>query len=150
MTVRHCLSAGLVGTVLCLGASIALADADQSAAATAPIASYWSAKTVAEDAAPRGKMLYDRFCTACHGVAPAKAGPPGTPPVLGLPGTAELQIKYKGALPALLEERTDLDFDQVRRIIRHGYYVMAPIRKTELSDKDVDTIAAYLTRDKQR
>jgi mono/diheme cytochrome c family protein len=147
---HHHLVTGLLFTALCLNCASALADADQSAAAKTSNGSYWSAKTIADNSAPRGKVLFDRFCTECHGVARAKAGPPGSPPAMGLPGTAELQVKYKGALPALLEERTDLNFDWVRQIIRHGYYVMAPIRKTELSDAEVDLIAAYLTKDKRR
>jgi (+)-pinoresinol hydroxylase len=34
----------------------------------------------------------------------------------------------------------------VKYTVRHGVSVMPPLRKTELSDADLDAIAAYLTR----
>jgi len=152
--------AGLVyAALLCVGASRALAAPETATDPTPGRSSYWSAQTIAADSAPRGKMLFHRFCTECHGPAPAapspelkiggpsRAGGPGGPSQ-GPPGTAELQVRYAGAVPAELEKRTDLNFEWVRAIIRHGYHVMAPIRKTELSDTDVDSIAAYLTKDK--
>jgi hypothetical protein len=61
-------------------------------------------------------------------------------------GTQALEAKYKGAKPALLEQRTDLTPDVVRFFVRHGSGVMPFFRKTEVSDADLDALAAYLTR----
>jgi mono/diheme cytochrome c family protein len=115
--------------------------------------SYWSAHVVPDDAGSRGKLLFQRYCAVCHGPMPAKTGEPvlsgPTAPAPGPPGTVELAYKYGGAVPGELEKRTDLDFGTVRQIIRHGFYVMPPLRKTELGDADVDAIAAYLTKDRK-
>ena len=54
-----------------------------------------------------------------------------------------------GAKPAPLEERTDLTPEVVKFYARHGFGMMPFFRKTELSDGDLDAIAAYLSR-KQR
>ena len=61
-----------------------------------------------------------------------------------LPGTDALRIKYKGALPAALEQRGDLNQDVLRAYLRRGSWSMPPFRKTELSDADIADIAAYL------
>jgi (+)-pinoresinol hydroxylase len=83
---------------------------------------------------PRGYVLFQRACSVCHGSGP------------GRPGTRALRAKYDGKVPALLEQRTDLTADYVKYIVRHGTTVMPPARKTEISDPDLEAIAAYLTR----
>ncbi len=83
---------------------------------------------------PAGWVQFQRACSVCHGSGPAK------------PGTRALRAKYRGKLPALLEKRTDLTQTYVKYIVRHGVSVMPPFRKTELSDRDLDAIAAYLAR----
>jgi len=60
------------------------------------------------------------------------------------PGTAELQVKYGSKEMAQLEKRTDLASETVIYFVRHGTGVMPPIRKTELSDADLKSIADYL------
>jgi hypothetical protein len=70
-----------------------------------------------------------------------------------MPGTAALAAKYKGRQPAVaavLEDRTDLTPASVRFFVRQGVSVMAPFRKTEISDVELDALAAYLTRSKER
>jgi len=95
----------------------------------------WTWTTIAPAAGePRGYAEFQRACSVCHGSGPGK------------PGTRALRAKYAGKLPALLEQRTDLAPDYVRYIVRHGVTVMPPFRKTELSDADLDAIAAYLGR----
>jgi mono/diheme cytochrome c family protein len=61
-----------------------------------------------------------------------------------LPGTAALQLKYQGALPALLEARTDLTVEALKTYVRRGSWSMPPFRKTELTDAEIRDIAAYL------
>lgn len=95
----------------------------------------WTWTTIApKRGEPRGWVQFQRACFVCHGRGPAK------------PGTRALRAKYRGKLPALLEQRTDLTAAYVKYIVRHGVSVMPPFRKTELSDQDLDAIAAYLSR----
>ena len=63
-----------------------------------------------------------------------------------LPGTAALAVKYKGKLPAVLEERTDLVPDFIRTVVRGGLFGMPISRKTEISDAELADVVAYLTR----
>ncbi len=99
-----------------------------------PYISWTWAEVAPQPGAPRGWVQFQRDCSVCHGSGPAE------------PGTRALQAKYRGKLPALLEKRTDLTQVYVKYIVRHGVSVMPPFRKTEVSDQDLDAIAAYLTR----
>ncbi len=98
-----------------------------------PISWTWTAITP-KPGEPPGWAQFQRACSVCHGSGPAK------------PGTRALEAKYRGKLPALLEKRTDLTQAYVQYIVRHGVSVMPPFRKTELSDRDLEAIAAYLAR----
>jgi mono/diheme cytochrome c family protein len=98
------------------------------------IASSWTPATVSGQGQPRGYVEYQEFCSACHGEG------------VGRPGTLALQAKYKGAVPALLDKRTDLTPEFVKTTVRNGVTVMPFFRKTEISDADLNAIAAYLTR----
>jgi mono/diheme cytochrome c family protein len=82
----------------------------------------------------KGNATYQYWCATCHGKGP------------GQPGTTALAAKYKGALPALLEERIDLTPQAVRFAVRNGTSIMPFFRKTELSDADLDAVVQYLAR----
>lgn len=144
--------------LLCAGAGLAMAGAGAASAQAPPVARAapaaqaapasgrvttdsggpaisWTWTTIDPAARePRGYVEFQRACAVCHGSGPAK------------PGTRALRTKYRGKLPALLERRTDLAAAYVKFIVRHGVTVMPPFRKTELSDADLDAIAAYLGR----
>jgi mono/diheme cytochrome c family protein len=94
----------------------------------------------AEDASTvqRGNLKFQLTCAPCHGAGPGSDGRPV------LPGTAALQLKYKGALPALLEARTDLTVAALKTYVRRGSWSMPPFRPTELTDAEIRDIAAYL------
>jgi (+)-pinoresinol hydroxylase len=79
-----------------------------------------------------GKTVFDKWCAPCHGDGPGK------------PGTAALQALYKGAKPAMLEQRTDLAPEFTRAIVRTGVSVMPFFRKTEISDAELDALSKYL------
>lgn len=83
----------------------------------------------------RGKQVYVQWCAICH------AGGPG------MAGTGALMRKYKGELPALLEQRTDLTAAQVRHFVRNGVASMPSFRKVEISDADLETLVLYLAGD---
>ena len=86
----------------------------------------------AQDASTDGKAVFDHWCAPCHGAGPGK------------PGTAALQALYKGAKPALLEERTDLVPALTKTFVRNGVSVMPFFRKTEISEAELDALADYL------
>jgi (+)-pinoresinol hydroxylase len=103
------------------------------------VSSAWTPSTPREQGEPRrGYVEYQKFCSQCHGEG------------VGKPGTLALADKYKGKKPALLEARTDLDPAIVKLFVRNGVSVMPFFRKTEISDEDLDAIAAYLSRDNKR
>jgi mono/diheme cytochrome c family protein len=94
----------------------------------------------------RGQEVFGQRCAACHSPIPAPIyGPAFLPP---MPGTQALAARYRGELPAALEERTDLQAVYIRTVVRNGYVSMPFFRPTELSEEDLDALAAYLTRER--
>lgn len=96
----------------------------------------------AQDAASveRGRTKFEMSCEPCHGDGPGDDGR------AMLPGTDALRIKYQGVLPALLTQRTDLNAEAIRTFVRRGTWSMPPFRPTELSERDIQDIAAYLSQ----
>jgi len=106
---------------------------------TMPIAAWSRTAAIEESAgslAERGRAVYNNWCDACHRNANQNA-----------PGTRSLQFKYRGELPAALEEREDLTPELVEFYIRNGIATMPFYRKTEISDADLAAISAYLASD---
>ena len=104
-----------VGVAICCVALVAVAVAAQ-----------------AQEPQARGRAVFENWCTPCHA------------PGARHPGTQALEALYKGAKPAALEQRTDLTPELTRAFVRSGVSVMPPFRKTEISDADLDALAAYL------
>jgi (+)-pinoresinol hydroxylase len=89
----------------------------------------------------QGRQVYDYWCLPCHGTGL------GLPGFAELPGTQQLRIKYRDtAISPVLTERTDLVPAFVKAIVRQGVSFMPQFRKTEISDADLDALAAYLAR----
>jgi mono/diheme cytochrome c family protein len=88
-----------------------------------------------------GKAAFDYHCEACHGRQRVANGQM-------LPGTASLQIKYKGTVPPALEDRPGLTAEFIKYTVRHGTKIMPFFRKTMVSDAELDAIAAYLSQPK--
>ena len=80
----------------------------------------------------RGKAVFDEWCAGCHAPGPRH------------PGTQALDALYKGTKPGALEGRTDLVPKLTEQFVRKGVSVMPPFRKTEISDRDLAALAAYL------
>ncbi|NKJ42206.1 cytochrome c [Novosphingobium sp. SG720] len=115
----------VLAAVLALGAGAAIG---QARPAPAPVAG----KPVAT--APVAALpVYRKWCADCH------ATPTG-------PGSLALQRKYQGAVPAILEQRSDLSPDYVRQVVRQGISFMPSFRKTEISDAELAAVATYLTK----
>ncbi len=123
-----------------IGACLVVALASFFAAQALPAqeavsrSSSWTTSTTQGQGQPRGYVQYTNYCSMCHGDG------------VGKPGTLALKAKYKGAQPALLDQRTDLTQPLIKTYVRNGLSIMPIFRKTEISDADLDAIAAYLTR----
>jgi mono/diheme cytochrome c family protein len=87
----------------------------------------------AQAAGPDGKAVYEHWCAPCHAPGP------------GHPGTQSLQMKYQGKLAAVLLERTDLTPPVVSVFVRQGVLLMAPFRKTEITDAELAALSSYVT-----
>ena len=87
-----------------------------------------------ESASERGRQVYDKWCTPCHGSGEGK------------PGTIAATALYKGSKPAVLIERTDLTPAAIKTAVRSGVFVMPRFRKTEVTDAELEAIVSYLTR----
>jgi mono/diheme cytochrome c family protein len=100
-------------------------------AAGAALTAQWSA---AQDTSriDAGHQVFEYWCAPCHAPGP------------GHPGTQALDALYRGQKPGALEERTDLVPELTRAFVRNGVSVMPPFRKTEITDDDLEALAAYL------
>jgi mono/diheme cytochrome c family protein len=78
-----------------------------------------------------GEQLFHARCALCH--------------VGFAPGTIMLG-KRLGKERALLAERTDLNADYIRQIVRHGLLGMPPLTRVDLSEPELVNVVAYLTR----
>ncbi len=89
--------------------------------------------TAASAAEPvSGESVYKHWCSHCH-----SAG-------RGNPGTDSLQVKYKGSVPAVLLDRTDLTPQAVSVFVRTGVLSMPPFRKTEITDAELVALSTYV------
>ena len=92
---------------------------------------------VAEPARSVGGKIFQKWCSDCHSTATG-------------PGSMALQRKYRGAIPAILEQRTDLAPAYVKLMVRNGISFMPSFRKTEISDADLALLGAYLAASEER
>ena len=102
--------------------------------AAACIAAAGAKALAADDAAQKleeGKQLFHARCGYCH--------------LAGGTGTIMLARRL-GKDRALLEERTDLKADYIKKITRVGINGMPPHNRIEVPDSELDSIASYLTR----
>jgi mono/diheme cytochrome c family protein len=83
-----------------------------------------------------GQLTYEKWCAPCHAPGPQH------------PGTQALDALYKGSKPGALVQRTDLTPPIVKQFVRMGVSVMPFFRKTEISDAELDALAAFLSKQK--
>ena len=81
-----------------------------------------------------GKKVFDKWCAPCHAAG------------LDYPGTLALSAKYTGVKSPVLEEWTDLPPELTKIFVRNGISIMPFFRKTEISDAELEDLAAYLAR----
>lgn len=80
---------------------------------------------------PDAGQLFEARCGMCH--------------LGGGPGVMTL-TKRLGKEKSLIAERTDLDPVYVKFVVRRGLRAMPPLGRVEVTDAQLDDIAAYLTR----
>jgi mono/diheme cytochrome c family protein len=88
----------------------------------------------ASAAEPAGRAVFQKWCAPCHAPGPNH------------PGTAALEALYNNTRPGALEQRTDLTDSTIRRAVRQGSFSMPFLRKTEISDADLDALVNYLAK----
>ena len=79
-----------------------------------------------------GKTLFELHCIACHDRGP------------GNPGTMRLQERV-GEEQAALLDRDNLPPEYIKLVVREGFKLMPPFRPSELTDRQLDELAAYLS-----
>jgi len=127
-----------IGIVLAVALGLVAVAMRPLAAQEQRVRSAWVPSMPSAEGQPKGYVQYQIYCSQCHGEG------------VGKPGTLALATKYKGEKPALLDKRTDLSAPLIKIYVRNGLTVMPFFRKTEISDADLDAIAAYLTRNNKR
>lgn len=78
-----------------------------------------------------GQALFEAHCLACHGAG------------LGHPGTMRLSERL-GPEQAPLLNRPELPPEYIKLVAREGFKLMPPFRPTELDDRQLDVLAAYI------
>ena len=81
-------------------------------------------------AEPTGGELFAHYCSYCHG---AEDGP----------GTVQLG-RTRGADRAFLTKRKDLAQDYIQYVVRHGLKAMPPFAPSDLDDKKLKALSAFL------
>ncbi len=114
-------------------AALMAASCGRKEPSTTPSVAAETANVAAQPSAPAdGKMVYGKWCAACHD------------PGVHHPGTNALTVKYAGVKSGVLLEWNDLAPETARYFVRNGISVMPQFRKTEISDEELDALAAYL------
>jgi (+)-pinoresinol hydroxylase len=131
------------------GAPRALADSAISPDSSWSRLGMTADKAIQDATIARGREVFISRCQACHGDYP-KDRKPGLFRLDPMPGTRALELRYKGTVPALLEQRTDLPPDLITHVVRHGIGSMPMFRPTEVSDEDLKALVQYLTREQRR
>lgn len=84
----------------------------------------------------RGREVYDDWCAICH--APGEGA------------TRILEERYQGALPAVVDQRTNLTAELITARVRTWVAPqMPPFRQSEVSDADLEAVIAYLKRNNE-
>ncbi|MGO1462873.1 MAG: c-type cytochrome [Oleiphilaceae bacterium] len=99
----------------------------------ARLASASASNRASRRAISAGIEIFEKWCSSCHDRGD------------DYPGTIALGARYKGEVPAALEDRTDLTASTIEYFVRNGISVMPFFRKTEISDRELQKLSTYLT-----
>ena len=78
-----------------------------------------------------GQQIYTLYCSACHD--------PGE----GHAGTMKLAL-LKGEENSVITQRSDLNAEYIRFVVRDGLLEMAPFRPTDINDGELDSLIQYI------
>ncbi|MBI2994766.1 MAG: cytochrome c [Gammaproteobacteria bacterium] len=78
-----------------------------------------------------GRQTFEFWCAPCHAAGDEH------------PGTRRLGERLGPELAVLLE-RPGLDGTYVQTVVRSGFQMMPPFRTTEISDEELNALAAYV------
>ena len=88
--------------------------------------------TSALAAEPKGRQVFEQYCTHCHGTDDA-------------PGTVQLS-RTRGKDKGLLTQRTDLAPDYIEYIVRHGLKSMPPFAPSDLDETKLKALIVFLMK----
>ena len=132
---RAVIAGVLLRSGLALGVLLApvVQPAEAAPVEAAPVEAAKAAQQPAGPAAESSpaEALFNTHCGTCH----LQMGP----------GTIMLGRRL-GLDHALLDERLDLDAAYIRQVVRNGIGGMPPQTRVDLSDAELNAVAAYLTR----
>lgn len=78
----------------------------------------------------QGQAVYEYWCAPCHTGS-------------GNAGTKALRARL-GDEKSVLLERTDLNAMYIKTVVRHGFQMMPPFKMVEISEEQLDAVAAYV------
>ena len=110
---------------------VASCGSDQQDVATAPPVAARAAVADAASMHVDGAETFNHWCEPCHAVG------------AGHPGTFRLAERL-GADRSVLLDRTDLNADYIKVVVRNGFQMMPPFRATEIPDAELEALAAYV------
>ena len=84
-----------------------------------------------------GQEVFASRCEACHAAGREH------------PGAMRLELS-RGKDRSVLLARRDLNAEYVKAIVRNGLLSMPPFRPTEVSDEELDSLAAYVANEGTR
>ena len=139
------LGAASAFVVACSGGEASDRDAAASTEATPASGELWNTDMaygrpieVGATGLVRGEQAYNQNCAICHSGG------------VGMVGTETIQRRYMKAgitdMNPILLERTDLTPGFIELVVRNGMNSMAPYRKSEITDADLQLIGEYLSQ----
>ena len=82
---------------------------------------------------PSGDVIYAHYCGHCHNDGD------------GHPGTMRLAIRLSPA-QSVIQQRENLPAAYIKQVVRNGLGMMPAFRPTEISDNELNTLAAFIAQ----
>ena len=93
-----------------------------------------NAQTSNKEIIAKGEKIFVNQCEFCHGRGIEQGG------------THRLRQRYGGTVTEYVQDRTDMEPEYIRNIVRNWNIGMPAIRPTEITDEELEWLIAYLTR----
>ena len=114
-----------------VAASLLHGCSEDSTPAGKPVAAPAAVATAAAPVPVDGKRVFEHWCLPCHAAGP------------GHPGTNRLAERL-GTENSVLLDRENLNEAYVQTVVRNGFQMMPPFRPTEISDRELEALAAFV------